>query len=1288
MFKVPTTSLFCTILSLRFPFKWSDPVEFKSFVPRASVPVTLFVSALYPPTSSFVLNGKALHFSLNATVSTREGIEAYRHNGFVASFSRNEPRPCKSTVAESTGNVCYRFFFTVNQVFSATLDVFSLATRTNPESLGPCLKDISRTSKLSSKGLLSFYPRPSISSKNDKMSAIICRGTSYDNVVVAQRYFCATSLIRKNSKKTRKSVARKFLTSTAVLSDNIGRASKSTVISTEEGEWNTFSRLEENGSSQTDGTACIDCSQDCREVKKEEDNEGGTDESKDDVLLFPEIEAFAKMLSEKAAKKKRLEEEKWKKMGISETETGKKQEIITHGGAGATTVSMEGKMRNATHVTKRKGKKKPKEVVKEHEWREAKNDERASPVTMEFLEKVNQQQEEPLTSEQLRAILLASQGYNLFITGGGGTGKSFLLRELCNFLCLREQRTVYMTATTGVAALHIGGMTIHSFSGIGYGEGTTQELLAKVKKSRRAAGRWKYANVLVIDEVSMLLPSLLEKLDQVARHMRKRHDTVFGGLQVVLCGDFLQLPPIHCGAQKKNYEKQCRQESNTGTPSRTKHGGEESEGEEENKAMTSEENAGDALSSAAVVHEESSAVYCFQSPTWELLQLQVIQLTEPHRQRKDPAFFQLLHNIRLGRLNAESQVLLSSCVVSTSPRAPTVLHNAKEKSKTDLQSPYVRLCATNREVDARNHKYFSQLAPRTDLHDVCQLCSNEEENDTEVRVFSTSAEDVSEKEKKGSMKDERPCPPLYVYRAHDQLLERIRPKDPLSPIRTITVSDYSSNESQRSVFRWFSHREKGRGKRCSAGQSDNSEKKDFGSRGGYKHSSWSTQRNWVRFEDSKLPSSLPLKVGTRVMLLQNVAPFLGLVNGTVGEVTGFLHPLELISLIVRVMTEFSQHKLCKTTMSPSMLQSYSKEERDLLGFSPDTKRLMKQGGFASIRDLLRCVDTVSAQSFFYLAREFLNEKMEGKCVRLNATEGHSHKKLHRKRGQNFTWYSIPPDRALSYQELFPTFPSTLFTPSSSSMLKEGVEPQVRSISHLRAVQRLAGLDEVVTVDGDCISSLNEKESVGASDSGGDKDHRTLSALFGEKDSFFSCTLSDPIYLEDILPLHLELTRLPIVKLLVPYSHSSARSSLRSSFLAMREGSSQSRETQNQKKYLSDALSVPHHVFALVSPSTQDWYVGSEKIADRTQIPLRHAWATTVHKSQGLTISHLEVDMGRFFSPGQAYVALSRAMTLHHLVLLNYRPSAIQACPIALNFYEKENAKCQVEHASDTRVHNW
>ena len=143
-------------------------------------------------------------------------------------------------------------------------------------------------------------------------------------------------------------------------------------------------------------------------------------------------------------------------------------------------------------------------------------------------------------SEMQRKVYTAvvRDGQSVFVSGCGGTGKSYLVEKIREAL---PRYGVHVTASTGIAGVNIGGTTLHSFSGLGLGTAPFQQLMYKM--SSRAKKRWKNARTLFIDEVSMVSAEFWDKVDQTARYMRKT-DRPFGGLQLIVTGDFLQLPPV------------------------------------------------------------------------------------------------------------------------------------------------------------------------------------------------------------------------------------------------------------------------------------------------------------------------------------------------------------------------------------------------------------------------------------------------------------------------------------------------------------------------------------------------------------------------------------------------------------------------------------------------------------------------------------------------------------------------------------------------------------------------
>lgn len=143
---------------------------------------------------------------------------------------------------------------------------------------------------------------------------------------------------------------------------------------------------------------------------------------------------------------------------------------------------------------------------------------------------------------QNEALALLKTGANVFLTGEAGSGKTYVINAYTDYLRSHEIDFA-VTASTGIASTHIHGMTIHSWSGIGVHQEATEDELKHIAENKYVAKRIKRAKVLIIDEVSMLDGKVLTLVERVCRTVRKLR-MPFGGLQVVLVGDFFQLPPI------------------------------------------------------------------------------------------------------------------------------------------------------------------------------------------------------------------------------------------------------------------------------------------------------------------------------------------------------------------------------------------------------------------------------------------------------------------------------------------------------------------------------------------------------------------------------------------------------------------------------------------------------------------------------------------------------------------------------------------------------------------------
>jgi len=149
-----------------------------------------------------------------------------------------------------------------------------------------------------------------------------------------------------------------------------------------------------------------------------------------------------------------------------------------------------------------------------------------------------------LSREQQIAFDKYVEGYNIFITGPGGAGKSELIR-LINKHALNNLKNIYVTALTGCAAilLNCKAKTLHSWACIGLGNGDIKSLVLKIKKNNFANKIWKETDILIIDEVSMLSMKLFDTLNIIGKTLRNNQKP-FGGIQIIFSGDFYQLPPV------------------------------------------------------------------------------------------------------------------------------------------------------------------------------------------------------------------------------------------------------------------------------------------------------------------------------------------------------------------------------------------------------------------------------------------------------------------------------------------------------------------------------------------------------------------------------------------------------------------------------------------------------------------------------------------------------------------------------------------------------------------------
>lgn len=230
---------------------------------------------------------------------------------------------------------------------------------------------------------------------------------------------------------------------------------------------------------------------------------------------------------------------------------------------------------------------------------------------------------------QEEALTILKTGANVFLTGEPGSGKTHTVNAYVAYLRERGIEPA-ITASTGIAATHIGGRTIHSWSGIGIKRHITPHDLELLLKREKTALRIKNTHVLIIDEVSMLDAATIASVDEILRALRKDTMRPFGGLQVVFVGDFFQLPPTD---------------------------------RRDNEAPRLLEN-------------EQTSSFAFTSPAWHAAAPRVCYLSEQHRQ-EDTAFLDLLAAIRRGTAGERERAVLRTRYAKTAQDAPHLYtHNA------------------------------------------------------------------------------------------------------------------------------------------------------------------------------------------------------------------------------------------------------------------------------------------------------------------------------------------------------------------------------------------------------------------------------------------------------------------------------------------------------------------------------------------------------------------------------------------------------------------------------------
>lgn len=210
---------------------------------------------------------------------------------------------------------------------------------------------------------------------------------------------------------------------------------------------------------------------------------------------------------------------------------------------------------------------------------------------------------------QQDALKKLKSGANIFLTGEPGSGKSYTINMFTDWLNQNDLPAPAVTASTGIAATHIGGVTVHSWAGIGIKEVITQADLNSIMEKKYVVNRILATSILIIDEISMINGNTLDNVDKICREVKalvsmENRGRAFGGIQVIFVGDFFQLPPVTKKAVKTHF--------------------------------------------------------AFESNAWLSSELSICYLTEQHRQ-EDREFLEILTGMRSGTLTKKDHDRLAKC---------------------------------------------------------------------------------------------------------------------------------------------------------------------------------------------------------------------------------------------------------------------------------------------------------------------------------------------------------------------------------------------------------------------------------------------------------------------------------------------------------------------------------------------------------------------------------------------------------------------------------------------------
>lgn len=247
---------------------------------------------------------------------------------------------------------------------------------------------------------------------------------------------------------------------------------------------------------------------------------------------------------------------------------------------------------------------------------------------------------------QEEALDILKMGHSVFLTGAAGTGKTFVLNKYIQYLKTHSISPI-ITASTGIAATHIGGQTIHSWSGIGILEKLDRYALDRLEQNEKLYKKYENVKVLIIDEISMLHASRLNMINTLFKKFR-HSDKPFAGIQIIFCGDFFQLPPVVKNFQSKNKDGE-------------------------------------------IIESDTDKEFAYNSAAWKELNPVICYLSRNYRQ-EDEKLLKILGDIRFERNGSE------------------ILKDLEEKTKIYKEEKNIlKLYTHNIDVDAINQDEYNEL---------------------------------------------------------------------------------------------------------------------------------------------------------------------------------------------------------------------------------------------------------------------------------------------------------------------------------------------------------------------------------------------------------------------------------------------------------------------------------------------------------------------------------------------------------------------------------------------------